>query len=213
MFTPTRPVFLITADETTNCRTGPGLDYERVGKLLAGKTTQVFGTNDLRTWFMIQNPSNEFEYCWVWDQTTTIGGDVYRIPIQPAPPMPTATATAEIDLSLSFVGLNKCGSKYAIIKVDNTSDAILHSAKIRIIDEDENRTVFGPEASDAPFLGSEAECPPGSDTLPADATGYVGGSVGSPVPHGHRMRAVIEICTENGLAGACLQEQVGFTAP
>lgn len=213
-FTPTRPVFFVTAEETTNCRSGPGLDYEKIGSLRAGTTAQVYGTNDQRSWWMIQNPNNQYEYCWVWDQTTTIEGDPYRIPYQPAPELPTATATPEINLRISFVGLNKCeGGKTAILKVDNTSAANLHSLEITIIDLDENRTLSGPVSSDAPFLGTEAECPPGGDMLPAGKVGYIGGLVGSPVPHGHTLQAKIALCTDNGLLGGCIEQRVEFVAP
>ncbi len=214
MFTPTRPVFFVTADETTNCRSGPGLDYEKIGSLPAGTTTQVFGTNDLHNWWMIQNPSNQFEYCWVWDETTTLDGDAYRVPFHTAPELPTATATPEIEVKVSFVGLNKCDSgKYAILRVDNPSEANLHSLEIRVLDLTKNQTLSGPDASDAPFMGTEAECPPGGDMIPAGSSGYVGGFVGTPVPHGHRLLVELELCTENGLGGACLSKQVEFTAP
>src|SRR5690606_20606997 len=101
----------------------------------------------------------------------------------------------------------------AIIRVDNPSEANLHSLEIRVLDLTKKQTLSGPEASDAPFMDTDAECPPGGDMIRAGGTGYVGGYVGTPVPHGHRLLVELELCTENGLGGACLKREVEFTAP
>jgi len=45
---------LLTAKSNVNIRTGPGADYERLGRLSAGDTVKAVGRNEAGTWFVVE---------------------------------------------------------------------------------------------------------------------------------------------------------------
>jgi hypothetical protein len=201
----------------TNCRPGPGKVYEPVvGVLAVGQKATVHGRNSSGTWWYIENPGKPGTYCWVWGETTKVEGDTASLPvITPPPPPPTATATPTpgVGFSATFETVHDCGgTPTAIFKIVNNGGVLLHSMSLKIDDLSDSTTLFGPASSDAPFMGTAGECPPGGDTLNVGKTLYVGGAIGSG-HSGHSARATIKLCTENGLGGTCVEKTVNFTIP
>jgi hypothetical protein len=98
----------ITSTEDTNCRKGPGTMYEIVGKLMVGQTSDVVAKYQSGKFWLIKNPANPTQECWVWDETTKVTGDIASLP-EATPP-----ATPEITLSLTI---------YAIISPINYNGA------------------------------------------------------------------------------------------
>jgi len=95
--TPTIAVPMISATLNTNCRTGPGRAYKVVGYLLKDKDpVEVVGRYEPGTWWVIKNPDNPSEVCWVWTDTTGVQGDVSQLPLATAPPSPTPTNTPTV---------------------------------------------------------------------------------------------------------------------
>jgi uncharacterized protein YgiM (DUF1202 family) len=88
--TPVVP--LIHSTVNTNCRSGPGSNYDVVGYLMIGDRVEVHGKNTNSTWWYIQNPDDLSKYCWVWNQTTTVEGNKSIIPVI----TPIATNTPEV---------------------------------------------------------------------------------------------------------------------
>ncbi len=216
-FTPTSAIPLISASVGTNCRLGPGTVYDPpVGVLLVGQKAEVHGRNDAGTWWYISNPGKPGQYCWVWGQTTQVEGDTSGLPvITPPPPPPTATFTPTpgAAYSASFDSVHACGGEAtAIFKIVNTGGVEWHSLSLKIEDLTTAIVLYGPSTSDAPFMGTNAECPPGGDVLKVGKTAFVGGSVGSGTS-GHAARGIIRLCSQNGLAGVCVDKVVEFTIP
>lgn len=213
--TPAMP--LISASVATNCRPGPSKVYEPVvGVLAVGQKATVHGRNSAGTWWYIENPRKPGTYCWVWGETTKVEGDTASLPIiTPPPPPPTATATPTpgVGFSASFETVHDCGgTPTAIFKIVNNGGVLLHSMTLKIDDLTDSTTLFGPASSDAPFMGTPGECPPGGDVLNVGKTLYVGGAIGAG-HGGHSARATIKLCTENGLGGTCVERTVNFTIP
>lgn len=216
-FTPTPLMPTITAQQNTNCRKGPGPAYERVGALMIGQTSIVYGRNSSSTWWYIENPERKGTYCWVWGGSTTVSGAASSLPVF-TPPPPPATATksgtgSETKLfSISYAARKKCsGDWYAYFSVKNTGEKVLESAAVKIRDFTTD-TILSSTASDNPFLGATNDCPPGSDSLDVGDSAYVAGKMGS-VPSGHEIKANITICTKEGLTGSCESYTIRFTAP
>ncbi len=94
-FTATTAVVQVSVYVATNCRTGPSVAYPRVGGLQVGQVAHVVGRNADNTYWVIQNPGQTNQTCWLWGQFATLTGDITALPvITPPPPPPTATPTS-----------------------------------------------------------------------------------------------------------------------
>lgn len=206
----------ITASQNTNCRLGPSIVYDPpVGSLKVGEKARVAGRTTNNSWWYIENPARPGQYCWVWGETTTVTGDTAALPfVTPPPPPPTKTPTATQGalFSASYSNVHACsGAPTAVFQVTNTGTQ-LHSMELKIELVTEGTVLYGPTSSDAPFMGTSTECPPGGDILAAGKSLYVGGAIGAG-NSGKSARASIKLCTENGLKGVCSTRTVDFTIP
>jgi hypothetical protein len=86
----------ITSTEDTNCRKGPGVMYEIIGKLLVGQTSEVIAKYQSGKFWLIKNPSNPAQECWVWNETTKVTGNVASLPDATPPATPNITLTLTI---------------------------------------------------------------------------------------------------------------------
>ncbi len=216
-FTNTPTIPTISASVGTNCRRGPSKLYDPpVGVLTVKDTAEVHGRNSDSSWWYIQLPSKPGVFCWVWAETTFVEGNTVQLPVvtpPPLPPTPTFTITPGVIFSVSYDNVHSCnGTPTAIFEVDNTGGADLQSLNLEIEDLTDNDTLFGPSSSDAPFMGTKGECPPGGDLLEAGDTLFIGGAIGAG-NSGHTARATIELCTKNDLEGVCAEKTVQFTIP
>lgn len=216
-FTPTPAVPILRAEANTNCRLGPSTLYNPpLSVLLKGEKAEVHGRNDAGTWWYIRDPQRADRFCWIWGETTQVEGNVGGLPvITPPPPPPTATPTATPSPSFSadYDNVHSCGGNpTAIFEIKNTGTVAFESLNLEIEDLTDSDTLYGPSSSDAPFMGTSSECPPGGDDLKAGKTFFVGGAIGAG-NSGHSARATIELCTEDDLDGVCVEERVDFTIP
>lgn len=90
-FTPTVPE--VSVSTNTNCRTGPGTQYDLVGGLLVGQTAIVVGKNTSTGYWIINNPGKSGT-CWLWDEYATVSGNTTGLTEYAVPPTPTPTATS-----------------------------------------------------------------------------------------------------------------------
>lgn len=216
-FTSTPNIPLISASVGTNCRRGPSRLYDPpIGVLRVNDKAEVHGRNSDSSWWYIQLPDRPGVFCWVWAETTFVEGNTALLPVITPPPLPptaTVTPTPGLDFDVSFDNVHSCdGTPTAIFEVDNTGGVDLQSLNLEIEDLDDDDTLFGPSDSNAPFMGSKGECPPGGDVLKAGKVLFIGGAIG-PGNSGHDARATIELCTKNDLGGVCTEVTVRFTIP
>ena len=101
---------LLTADVTTNCREGPGTAYRIVGWLVKDNSTKIFGRDEGRHWWYVQNPTRD-GFCWVWAHSTYTDGNMGGVPVVSAPLAPEQKDNGQIcALTVCFNGNN--GSIY-----------------------------------------------------------------------------------------------------
>jgi hypothetical protein len=93
---PSSNSITITSTEDTNCRKGPGVMYEIVGKLLVGQTSQVVAKYQNGKFWLIKNPSNPAQECWVWNETTKVTGNIASLPDATPPATPNVTLNLTI---------------------------------------------------------------------------------------------------------------------
>jgi hypothetical protein len=124
------------------------------------------------------------------------------------------TATPNPAFTLTYQETHLCGgNSTAIFGVSNTGNAAFESAQVTVINLSTTATLFGPASSNAPFLNTVGECPPGGEDIRAGRTRYLGADLGETPPSNDQARATVRVCTLDDLQGACVEKTVDFTIP
>jgi uncharacterized protein YgiM (DUF1202 family) len=211
-FTATPSYPMITASVDTNCRSGPGPEYPRVGYLLAGQTSQVYGRNSSSTWWYIKDPNKTSLFCWVWGGSTNVAGASSMLPVFTPPPPPPTSTPGKAAFTASYVSTKKCGGdKYAIFSIKNVSGVTFESMSIKTRDETKDEVVSN-ASSNKPFLDSSSDCPPGASALDPGEKAYVA-SLTQGAKSGNDAKTNIYLCTKDGLDGTCVMVVVKYTFP
>ena len=87
--TPTYSVPMLTVQEPTNCRTGPGEDYEVLFTYLAGKELEIVGRYDPGNFWLVKSPESPAGTCWLWGEYVEVTGSYWAV--SSVTPPPTAT--------------------------------------------------------------------------------------------------------------------------
>ena len=121
---------------------------------------------------------------------------------------------ATVNFSMVFENVHICGGfVYATVKIVNTGVEFLSSARVEIEDLDDNITLYGPESNNQPFVISPAGCPPGENDADPGLTYYIAASIGVAPISGHKAEFTLMLCTENSLAGTCIEKSIEFDIP
>lgn len=91
-FTATPSVPMVSVSVNTNCRTGPGIIYDRVSALLVGQEAEVVARSGDGAYWVIRNPGGSGT-CWLWGFYATVEGPTAGLPVWDPPPTPTPEAT------------------------------------------------------------------------------------------------------------------------
>ena len=86
--TPTYSVPMITFNESTNCRTGPGQNYEVIFTFLPGGKAEIVGSYPQDGYWIVQLPDGGGT-CWAWGGYATTTGSTWVL----TPSTPPATRT------------------------------------------------------------------------------------------------------------------------
>lgn len=92
--TPGGTFFVV--DVGANCRTGPGVAYDRVTSFAQGTYVSLVGRNTDNTWWYILTGNTN---CWISASTGHTTGSLSNLPVIAAPPTPTAISGAGPTLS------------------------------------------------------------------------------------------------------------------
>ena len=204
VFTSTSAVPLISVSVATNCRTGPGKVYDRVGALLVGEVAEVIGRNPNGNYWYIRNPRKD-GFCWLWGEYATLTGNVAALPIFTPPPTPTPMP----DFEVSYDRLESCTGWWIDIRVANTGGLVFESISVAVrdIETDTVVTLYADAFTNLDGCSNSSSReklnPGGQRTVSSSPFGY------NPIRH--RMRATITLCSRNGLNGICLTKTITFT--
>jgi hypothetical protein len=205
VFTPTPAVPLVSVSVATNCRVGPGKVYDRVGALMVGEVAEVVGRNEAGNYWYIRNPRQSNGLCWLWGEYATVTGNFTSLPVYTPPPTPTPMAAFQA----SYDGLESCTGWWVDIEVANTGGIAFESMSLTIGDttSDVVMTAYVDEFTDLDgcFDSSSRESlnPGSTRTVSAPAFTYD--------PRGHRLRAILTLCSRDGLNGTCVTREIAFT--
>lgn len=87
--TPTYSVPMLTINEPTNCRSGPGQSYDILFTFNAGASVEILGSYPTNNYWTVKWQGGE-GFCWVWGEYATVSGSHWTVPTV----NPPATVTA-----------------------------------------------------------------------------------------------------------------------
>ena len=214
--TPTPSVPMAVVDTNANCRKGPSTQYDPpIAVLRQGDRAEIQGRNPDRSWWYVQIPGKPGQNCWIWGNNVNVEGDTSNVQVVTPPPVPitpTFTPTPDVEFDPSFDNVHDCsGDPYAIFELDNIGKIEFQSMRLKIKDNDQDKTIFN-KSSDDPFMSGADQCPEGDDGLRVNKTAWVGGNIDTG-NSGNDATATITLCTEDDLDGICVSEEVDFDIP
>lgn len=77
--TPTYSVPMLMVREQTNCRAGPGQDYEILFTYLAGKELEIVGRYDPDNYWLVKSVESPTGTCWLWGEFTEVTGSYWVV--------------------------------------------------------------------------------------------------------------------------------------
>jgi hypothetical protein len=104
--TPTYSTPMLTVLQQTNCREGPGQDYQVVFTYLAKYRLEIIGRYDPTNFWLVKSPESKTGSCWMWGEYTEASGSYWVVPTLTPPPTatmppPLAPANRKWDYSCS----------------------------------------------------------------------------------------------------------------
>jgi len=205
IFTETPLVPMISVSVATNCRVGPGKVYDRVGALLVGQVAEVFGKDPTGVYWYIRNPESGAEFCWLWGEYATMAGNTLALPVFTPPSTPTPIPAFVV----SFDGLDTCAPNWwPDLKLENTGGTAFKSFSITI-----NDTVTTTVLSMSGDGFTENDGCTGSttrDTIDPGGIRVVSAPAFAYDPSGHKIRATVKLCSDKGLKGTCVAQEITF---
>ena len=205
VFTGTLVVPQVSVSVPTNCRTGPGKVYDRVGALLVGQTAEVVGRDYTGDYWYIRNPNQSGGFCWLWGEYASVTGTFAVLPILTPPPTPTPMPAFEA----SYQDLEMCAVWWADLKLTNSGGLAFESISMSVRDMVTD-TVVSMYADDFRDVDGCSESS-AKDVLSPGATRIVSTPAFTLSPSGHELRATITLCSSDGQNGTCVTEVLTFT--
>lgn len=96
--TPTYSVPILRVLEQTNCRTGPGQDYEVVYTYLSWKELEIVGAYPQDNYWLVKSPESPTGECWLWGEYVEVKGSYWVV--SSVTPPPTATKAPPVAPSI-----------------------------------------------------------------------------------------------------------------
>jgi len=212
-FTPSPSVPTAKVTITTNCRRGPTTAYDVLGILNAGESAQVVGRSLLTDTMIIRLPSRPSVTCWLWTQNASVTGDISSLPIIPIPATPTPKATIPVGASFSvtYYSTILCDGKYALkFKIINTGNVTWESNSIFAFNQDTNENhvvsydTFPDILDGCSLAGNDQNLEAGEMGISTSGEFFTN-------PFQHDFTVAIRVCSQDGLAGTCLDKALKFT--
>ena len=208
--TPIPPIASVSKE--ANCRIGPSGAYELVVALKPGDKVDVIA-RDLGAGFVFVKPANlpeGVEGCWVLYGSLDVSGDVTPLPAFTPLPSPTLPPS----FTIKFKNMDKCetgrASAFTRFIIVNTGNIQFRSAYIKVTSQ---RTGESTEQSVNAFdLTTGCIIAQNIAPLKPGGTGYLQSAPFIKNPTGQKMHAIIQVCSEQFMKGACVTNTLDFTA-
>ena len=151
--TPTYSIPILRVLEQTNCRSGPGQDYQVLFTYLPWKELEIIGNYPQGNFWLVKSTDSPTGDCWLWGEYVEVSGSYWAVPSVTPPPTATipppqapvveweyfcSYATNDINISLDWkdVAANETG--YRVIRngkvvVELPADSTFFSETIPLI--------------------------------------------------------------------------------
>jgi hypothetical protein len=201
--TPVVPQIWVSVD--TNCRVGPGKVYDRVGYLLVGQASEIYGRNPNGDYWYIRNVYQTTAYCWLWGQYATVSGNIAALPIFTPPPTPTPMP----DFNVYYNNMDSCTNWWVDVRLENTGGMGFTSLTMTMHDLDTgiSQTLYSEDFTDVNGC-SETNI---KDSLSPGGKRIVSSPAFTYDLVGHDLRATVTLCSNPGQSGTCLTKVIEFT--
>ena len=187
----------------SNCRLGPAGNYDLVATYQVGQKVEIVAKDLGGGYWFVKNPEKPEDQCYLLGQNITISGDTSVLPQF----TPRASPTAAPYFNVTFKKLDHCKDyDFALFTLENTGSVPFRSAYIKVTDQKVNRSVEQAVSAFDLYNG----CVLAKNIAPLDpgGTGYLTSPPFKWSVAGHKMRAVIMLCTEKALKGTCITQSV-----
>ena len=87
--TPTYSTPMLTVLQQTNCREGPGQDYQVLFTYLAKKKLEIVGRYDPTNFWLVKSLESKSGTCWLWGEYVKVEGSYWVVPTLTPPPTAT----------------------------------------------------------------------------------------------------------------------------
>jgi len=141
--TPTYSTPMLTVIEQTNCREGPGQDYQVLFTYLAKVKLEVIGRYEPTNFWLVKSPESRSGTCWLWGEYVELSGSYWVVPT--VTPPPTATIAPSLAASLENWDYSCSGGQMTITIewIDRATDEIGY----RILRNDQPAMDLAPNTS------------------------------------------------------------------
>jgi uncharacterized protein YgiM (DUF1202 family) len=83
---------VLTVREATNCRTGPGTNYDIAFTYPAGTKLQIVGRYEAEDFWQVRSDKSSTGTCWMWGGSVDVTGNSQTVSAVPPPPTVTSTS-------------------------------------------------------------------------------------------------------------------------
>lgn len=117
--------------KNSNCRKGPGMEYDSIDVLIKGDTVTIQGRNEANTWFWVQRSSGTGQ-CWIAANLGTATGPWQVAPVVDPPPLPITVTPALIDQTPPEISNLSAAPEIVSVQVQcgDTPSTVLIQARI-----------------------------------------------------------------------------------
>jgi len=92
-FTPTHSPAILTVSDNTNCRSGPGVNYQIVATLPAGTSVQIIARYSAENYWIVTTPDLSGN-CWISGEFAAVSGSIENLPEMTPAPVKVSAAPA-----------------------------------------------------------------------------------------------------------------------
>lgn len=204
--TPTPASVMVEVDQDTFCRTGPSSNYPEKSILHTDQAARAVARDPGETSWMIVNPDNGAENCWIWGRYATPRGPADALPVFTPPPSPTATPGLDFTAYKDFKLEGNTGVSFWF-RIENTG--VLNLESVRTVVKSKTKPKGGKiqdQTATSMYNGFAGQRNPNDPNI--QDTAEPGAKVGTKSGrmdfiYGNTASVTITVCSQDGLSGAC----------
>jgi hypothetical protein len=210
--TATPAIPMASVSRNTNCRTGPGTEYDLVYIFMVGDEAEIIARSSVPNYVIVEVPDGSGRQCWLWMQYGQQEGDTSTLPEKTPPPTPTpeATPTPAIDFTVSFEIVKPCMlGESVFLKISNTGAVTLRSRSVSGTNQDTSEAA----SSQGDMFGTSTDCITiATSSIAPGGHAFVSLKFTPPI-FGDTIDFTVKVCAEDGLGGPCRTRSLSIQIP